>query len=298
VTSVDEPAIELVDATMRLGHRQIWQGVDLTVPAGSFTAVLGPNGAGKTTLLRAALGLLTLSGGRIRVLGTDPGAAAPRVGYLPQRRSFDPSVPVRAVDVVQLGLDGDRWGFPLRRGARARADHERVADVIAAVGADTYATRPIGRLSGGEQQRVLIAQALVREPEMLLLDEPLDSLDLPNQAAVANLLRSICRDRGVTVVMVAHDVNPILPFLDQVVYVARGRVAAGRPAEVITTASLTSLYGSPVEVLTTTQGRLVVVGAPDAHTHHHRDDHADHGGHADHTDPVDHGDNQHAHTEG
>ena len=269
-------AIRLDDAGVRLGRRWIWRGVDVTVPAGSFTAVLGPNGAGKTTLVRAALGLLDLSAGTIQVLGAAPGDAAAQVGYLPQRRSFDPSVPVRAIDVVRLGLDGSRWGVPLRFGGRARAARERVDDVLALVGADRYARRPIGRLSGGEQQRVLVAQALVREPRMLLLDEPLDSLDLPNQAAVAALLRDICRDRGVTVVMVAHDVNPILPYLDQVVYVARGRVAAGTPAQVITTESLSALYGSPVEVLTTSQGRLVVVGAPDAHTHHHRDE-PDHG---------------------
>ena len=269
--AVEPPAaIRLEGAGVRLGRHWIWQGVDVEVAAGSFTAVLGPNGAGKTTLMRAALGLLDLSAGSIEVLGRSPADAADEVGYLPQRRSFDPSVPVRVIDVVRLGLDGARWGIPMRFGQRARADRERIGDVLDLVGATEYADRPIGRLSGGEQQRVLIAQALVREPRMLLLDEPLDSLDLPNQAAVAGLLRDICLDRDVTVVMVAHDVNPILPYLDQVVYVAGGRVAAGTPAEVITTESLSSLYDSPVEVLTTSQGRLVVVGAPDAHTHHDR----------------------------
>ncbi|MCW2527675.1 MAG: metal transporter ATP-binding protein [Pseudonocardiales bacterium] len=282
-SAIDQPAIDLMGAGIRLGRRWIWRGVDLQIPVGSFTAVLGPNGAGKTTLMRAALGLLELSEGSIHVLGQTPHEAAAHVGYLPQRRTFDASVPVRAVDVVRLGLDGARWGVPMRFGERARQTRARVDSVLELVGASRYARSPIGRLSGGEQQRVLIAQALVREPRLLLLDEPLDSLDLPNQAAVAGLLRDICEVRGVTVVMVAHDVNPILPYLDQVVYVAGGRVAAGTPERVITTASLSSLYGSPVEVLTTSQGRLVVVGAPDAHTHHahHGHAHEDHA-HQDH----------------
>ncbi|MGH3000444.1 MAG: ATP-binding cassette domain-containing protein, partial [Gaiellaceae bacterium] len=186
---------------------------------------------------------------------------------LPQRRSFDETTRIRSVDVVRLGLDGARWGVPLP-GRRSRAAAARVADVIELVGASDYATRPIGELSGGEQQRLLIAQALVRRPQLLLLDEPLDSLDLPNQIGVAALIRRICEEENVAVMLVAHDVNPIIGYLDAVIYVAGGTAVEGRPEDVISTAALTALYGVPVEVLRASDGRLVVVGAPDLHGHH------------------------------
>jgi zinc/manganese transport system ATP-binding protein len=172
--------------------------------------------------------------------------------------------------VVRLGLDGDRWGLPLPAWLtpRARATARRVTEVLELVEASAYAQRPIGSLSGGEQQRVLIAQALARRPALLLLDEPLDSLDLPSEAAVAALLGRICREAGVTVVIVAHDVNPILAHLDRVVYLARGRAVAGRPDEVITSETLSALYGSRIEVLHTADGAPVVVGQPDAVSYH------------------------------
>ena len=268
--------IRLRGAAARVGGRDLWSGLDLSVGAGEFVAVLGPNGAGKSTLVKILLGLLPAAGGEVRVLGGRPGQARDRVGYLPQRRSFDPGLRVRGIDIVRLGLDGNRWGVPIpglsRVSAGRRAADQRVAEVIEMVGATRHARRPIGQLSGGEQQRLLIAQALVRDPTLLLLDEPLDSLDLPNQVAVAALLDRICRQHGVTVVIVAHDVNPILSYLDRVVYLARGAAAAGTPAEVITDETLTRLYGSRIEVLRTSDGRLVVVGAPDApalHTDRH-----------------------------
>ena len=175
--------------------------------------------------------------------------------------------------MVRLGLDGDRWGVPLpgsrRLSGKARAAAARVEEVIDLVDAGAYADRPIGQLSGGEQQRLLIAQALASRPRLLLLDEPLDSLDLPNQSAIAALVSRICERDDVTVVIVAHDVNPILSYLDRVVYIAAGGAAAGTPAEVITSQTLTRLYGTPIEVLTTSDGRLVVVGQPEAPAHHH-----------------------------
>jgi zinc/manganese transport system ATP-binding protein len=264
--------LELRGAAVRVGGAVLWSGVDLTVGPGEFVAVLGPNGAGKSTLLKALLGLHPAVAGQVRVLGQPPGRARHRIGYLPQRRSFDPSVRIRGTDLVRLGLDGARWGFPLPFGQRGRAAARRVREVIELVGAAGYAHRPIGECSGGEQQRLLLAQALVRRPGLLLLDEPLDSLDLPSQAAAAALISRICRGQGVTVVMVAHDVNPILSHLDRVVYMAAGGAAAGSPAEVITSATLTRLYQTPVEVLTASDGRLVVVGAPEppaVHTDRH-----------------------------
>ncbi len=267
-----DEVVSLRDAAVRVGGRLLWSGVDLTVRAGEFVAVLGPNGVGKSTLVKAMLGLVPLEAGSISVLGKPPGDAADGIGYLPQRRSFDPQLRVRGVDVVRLGLDGNRWGVALpgstRWSSRARAERDRVREVIERVGATAYAERPIGQLSGGEQQRLLIAQALAARPRLLLLDEPLESLDLPNQSAIAALVAELCHRDGVTVVMVAHDVNPILGALDRVVYIAAGGVAAGTPREVVTSATLTRLYGTPVDVLVTSQGRLVVVGQPDTHAHH------------------------------
>ncbi len=269
--------VEVRDASTVVNGRKIWSQVDATVAAGEFVAILGPNGVGKSTLLKAILGLAPLSAGSVRLLGRPPGQANHQVGYLPQRRSFDSSLRVRGSDVVRLGLDGDRWGVPLP-GRRSRAAGARVRELIDLVGATGYADRPIGAMSGGEQQRLLIAQALARRPRLLMLDEPLDSLDLPNQAAVAALIGRICRVENVAVMMVAHDVNPILSYLDRVIYLGRGGAVSGTPGEVINAATLTGLYGTPIEVLTTSDGRLVVVGQPEAPAHH-TDRHAGTPGH-------------------
>jgi len=268
----NEPVIELGGAGVRLGGRRVFSDVDLTVGRGQLVAVLGPNGAGKTTLMRVLLGLVRLEAGSVRVLGRTPAQARPSIGYLPQRLGFDASTRIRGLDLVRLGLDGSRWGVPIpltgsaRR--RRRAEAERIEQAIELVGASAYAGRAIGELSGGEQQRLLIAQALVRNPQLLILDEPLDSLDLPNQASVAALLSRICTSEEVSVLLVAHDVNPLLGYLDQVIYMAGGRARSGSVQDVITTATLTELYGAPIEVLRTTDGRIVVVGQPEAPHHH------------------------------
>jgi zinc/manganese transport system ATP-binding protein len=264
--------IELAGAAVCLGGKRVFSDVDLTVGRGQLVAVLGPNGAGKTTLMRVILGLVRLESGSVTVLGRSPAQARSAIGYLPQRRGFDSSTRIRGVDLVQLGLDGARWGIPIpitkNARHRRRTEARRVNEVIELVGAAAYAHRAIGELSGGEQQRLLIAQALVRGPQLLILDEPLDSLDLPNQAAVAALLRRICSSEGVSVLLVAHDVNPLLAYLDQVIYMAGGRARCGTVDEVITSKTLSELYGAPIEVLRTTDGRLVVVGKPEAPHHH------------------------------
>jgi zinc/manganese transport system ATP-binding protein len=265
----DDIVVRLRGASAVVGGKTVWSDVSLDVAAGEFVAVLGPNGCGKSTLLKVLLGLIP-SQGTVEVLGARPGRRNNRIGNLPQRRAFDASVPIRGIDVVSLGLDGARWGTPVplltrlfapRRFAERRKRLEQVVDLV---GATDYARRPIGRCSGGEQQRLLIAQALIRRPELLLLDEPLDSLDVPSQAGICALVGDICRRERVAVVMVAHDVNPILPYLDRVIYIAGGSAVIGTPAEVITADQLSALYGIPIEVLHDRAGRLFVVGQPDA----------------------------------
>jgi zinc/manganese transport system ATP-binding protein len=271
-SSTGTPAVLLRGASIRRGGKLVLADVELTVGRGEFVAVLGPNGAGKSTLMSSILGLLPLASGELTVLGGAAGAARPLIGYLPQRHAFDESTRVRGLDVVWLGLDGARWGLPVSVSAggraRRRAARARVRDAIALVGATAFAHRAIGELSGGEQQRLLIAQALVSDPELLILDEPLDSLDLPNQTEVAALLDRIRTVQGVTVLLVAHDINPLLGYLDRVIYLAGGRALAGEVEEVITASKLSELYEAPIEVLRTSGGRLVVVGAPEAPHHH------------------------------
>jgi zinc/manganese transport system ATP-binding protein len=275
VTERATPAIRLTGAAVRLGGRFVVSNVDMSIGRGEFIAVLGPNGAGKSTLMKAILGIVPLTAGSAEVLGTTPAQARHRIGYLPQRHGFDRGTPVRGIDLVRLGLDGTRWGLPVALSPAARArrasERDRIRHVIDLVGARAYADRAIGELSGGEQQRLLIAAALVRRPELLILDEPLDSLDLPNQAAVAALVRRICSQEGVSVLLVAHDVNPLLGYLDRVIYLAGGRALTGTVSEVITAPQLSALYGAPVDVLRASDGRLVVVGQPEApHVHGHR----------------------------
>jgi zinc/manganese transport system ATP-binding protein len=269
-------AVRLENAGIQLGDRFVWRHVDLTVGAGEFVAILGPNGAGKSTLLQAMLGVLPLREGNASVFGKPVRRGNDEVGYLPQRRSFDSDLRIRAIDLVGLGIDGAHWGFPLpfarRLGiGRAGENARRLAQVLQLVGAEAYARRPIGELSGGEQQRILIAQALVTGARMLFLDEPLDSLDLNNQQAISGLVQRICHDHGVTVLLVAHDINPILPYVDRVVYVAQGQVVSGRPDEVIRSDTLSRLYGVPVDVLHTTDGRIIVVGQNEPVSYHAHD---------------------------
>ena len=259
------PAVVAHDLAAAYADRLIWQNASFTVNAGEFVAVLGPNGSGKSTLLRVLLGLLPPAAGSIEVLGRHPHRGNDQVGYVPQRRDIDRDLPIRGRDFVHLGIDGSRWGVELGNTA---GNHERVDQAIASVQAQAYADRPIGRLSGGEQQRLLLAQALAGRPQMLLLDEPLASLDLRNQIVIAELVGELARANGLTVLLIAHDINPLLPIVDRVLYVAHGGVAIGKPAEVITTEQLSRLYDAPIEVLHDRHGHMFVVGLEAESAHH------------------------------
>jgi len=250
------------------GRKIIWSGADFSVGAGEFLTVLGPNGAGKSTLLRMVLGLLAPAGGTLRVFGGPPERGNPAIGYVPQRRALDPDLAISAEDIVGLGVDGHRWGVRVSRRA-GRQRREAVAEALDAVGAAGFARRAVGRLSGGEQQRLQLAQALVTHPRLLLLDEPLASLDLRSQQAVSQLVADLRAEQGFAVVLVTHDINPVLPVTDRVMYVAGGSVSVGAPAEVITSENLSRLYQAEVEVLTDSRGRVFVVGleAETAHPH-------------------------------
>lgn len=260
------PVLEIRDAALTFGGRDLWAGLDLSVDPGEFVAVLGPSGSGKTSLMRAILGLQDLSAGEVRVEGHAARRGDPRIGYIPQQRPLPPDTSMRARDLVGLGVSGTRWGLPIpKRGDRARVDA-----LLKDVGATAYADRPVGLLSGGEQQRLRVGQALADDPALLLCDEPLSSLDLANQQAVTAIIDRQRRQRGAAVLFVTHDVNPILGMVDRILYIAGGRFMLGTPDEVLQTAVLTDLYGAPVSVLRA-GGRLVVVGIPDAEPHHLHD---------------------------
>ena len=258
----------LRDAGLHQGGRWLWSGLDFEVPAGEFVAVLGPNGVGKTSLLRVLLGLTALSAGTVAVGGQAPHRGSNLVGYIPQQRGFDADLGARGRDLVRLGVDGHRFGLSWN----TRAIRERVDQAIADVGASSYADVPIGRLSGGEQQRLRVAQALLGDPALLLCDEPLLSLDLAHQQGVVELIDARRRAADTAVVFVTHEINPILPFVDRILYLASGKWTAGPVDEVMTSERLSDLYGVPVDVLRV-RDRIIVVGGADPGAPHHHPGH-------------------------
>ncbi|MCU1516868.1 MAG: transporter ATP-binding protein [Pseudarthrobacter sp.] len=264
-----KPVVSLRSASLQFGKRALWEDLDLDIRPGEFFAVLGPNGSGKTSFLKVLLGLQELHSGTAS-LGSHPVERGSRmIGYIPQQKSFAPDTPMRARDLVGLGVDGHRWGLRL---GMAKANR-RIDELLELVGATDYAKVPVGQLSGGEQQRLRVAQALATDPKVLLCDEPLLSLDLHHQQAVSALINKQCHEQDSAVVFVTHEINPIIDYVDRVLYLAGGRFKVGTPQEVMTTEVLSELYGSHVEVIHA-NGRIVVVGLPDATTHHHADVHA------------------------
>jgi zinc/manganese transport system ATP-binding protein len=260
--TMSPPLLELDGVHVRLGGRQILGDVSFAIGSGEFAGIIGPNGAGKTTLLRVILGLIPVGGGQIRMDG-GPRQARHKttIGYVPQKLNIDPDVPLRARDVVSLGIDGHHFGFTLPGwGSAGRRRRERVEEALASVGAAGYAEARVGELSGGEQQRVMIAHAMVSGPRLLLLDEPLANLDLRSEQEIVTLLGKLAREQDVAVLLSAHDMNPLLAVMDRIVYVANGKVATGTTDEVVTTEGLSALYGHHVDVLHVHDRVVVVAG--------------------------------------
>ena len=249
--------LDVAGVSVRLSGRQILDDVSFGIGAGEFTGLIGPNGAGKTTLLRVILGLQHPSAGTVTMAGQPRPRRNPSVGYVPQKVLLDPDMPMRARDLVALGADGHRFGVPVP----SRARREAVAEMLHAVDAERFADARVGLLSGGEQQRILIAHALISRPRLLLLDEPLANLDIRSGQEVVTLLARIARQQQVAVLLSAHEMNPLLPVMDRVVYLAAGRAASGPAREVITGEVLSRLYGYHVDVLDV-HGRVLVVAAP------------------------------------
>ena len=242
---------------VRLGGRQVLSDVTFSLRKGEFTGVIGPNGAGKTTLLRVILGLLEPSGGQVLIDGEPVNSKnKAAIGYVPQKLVIDPDMPLRARDVVALGIDGHRLGFAFP----SRQRREMIEAALADVGAARYANARVGELSGGEQQRVLIAHALISRPKLLLLDEPLANLDIRSEQEIVAVLARLAREQQIAVLLSAHDMNPLLGVMDRIVYVANGRVATGPTDEVVTSEGLTRLYGHQVDVVRVQNRVLVVAG--------------------------------------
>lgn len=250
------------DVAVRRGERTLFEHVDFDLAPGEFVAVLGPNGAGKSTLLHVLLGTLTPTEGTITVDGQAPGRRGAHIGYIPQQKAFPPGLTLRGKDLVRLGADGHRWGpgMPgfLRTAERRATDHI-VANSLELMEASHLADKQIGRMSGGEQQRMRIAQALATDPHVLLCDEPLLSLDLPGQRTVASVLQHMRDEHGTGTLFVTHEINPVLPLVDRVIFIVDGRHRIGTPEEIFTSEVLSDLFKAPVEVLRV-RGQIIVVG--------------------------------------
>jgi zinc/manganese transport system ATP-binding protein len=257
------PVLFVDDASMRAGKRVLWEKISFTLDAGQVMAVIGTNGSGKTTLLKAILGLEPLSSGRIEIAGQAITRGNRRIGYIPQQKLYTEGTPMRGMDLVALGMGGDRYGIPWPD----RQRRQDVAQLIEAVGATAFAHRPIGQLSGGEQQRLRVAQAIASEPSLLLCDEPLLSLDIRQQREISTLIAKRARDHEAGVLFVTHDINPVIDIVDSVLYLAGGKYHVGSVSEVMRSDVLSALYDTQVEVVQI-DGKLFVVGTPDAHHGH------------------------------
>ena len=267
--------VEFDRATIKIGARTVLSDISLRVKPGEFIGVLGPNGAGKTTLMRAILGLIAPTAGAVRVFGKPPRRGNPAIGYVPQLRSIRPDLRMRGFDFIASSLHGERWGLAIP----SRAERRGIEKTLASVGAHDLARRPMSDMSGGERQLLLLAQAVFGTPRLLLLDEPLISLDAQRQDDVIGLIRRFSRERGMTVMFSAHELNQLLGVLDRVLYLGSGMAVAGTVEEVVTGPVLSKLYGADINVIHA-EGHVFVVARgrdvgridhlhDDAHGHDH-----------------------------
>ena len=263
--NADEVILRLQGATLGFGDHLLWEGLDIEVRRGEFIAVLGANGTGKTSLLKVILGQMPLRAGRAEFLGgTIRRAGHRRIGYIPQQQLATEGVPLRGQDLIALGVDGHHWGLPLP----SRRRRQKVDALVSAVGAERYRRSALATLSGGEQQRLRVGQALAGDPVLLLCDEPLLSLDLTHQRLISELIDANRRARNLAVLFVTHDINPVLDMVDRVLYLANNQFRIGTVDEVLRSEVLSDMYGSSVDVIRT-PGRIIVAGAPDASSAEH-----------------------------
>lgn len=250
---MNQTALHVSNLSVTQGGREILRQISFDLPKGAFCGLIGTNGAGKTTLLRAVLQLLPAQGTL---------QASGRIGYVPQKLHVEPDLPVRAWDFVGLGLDGQRFGLTLP----SRARTERINEALRQVEAIEFADQRLGRLSGGQQQRVMIAHALVRAPDLLLLDEPLANLDIKATAEIVALLKRLCTERNMAILLSAHDMTPLLPVMDKILYLVDGKAVCGLVKDVIKTDVLSALYGYHIDVIKV-HGRILVVAGGHDHEH-------------------------------
>jgi len=241
--------------------RSVWSGANFSFGKGEFVGVLGPNGAGKTTLFRVILGLQRPMAGSIQIFGAPPRRGNPHIGYVPQRHTIDTETNVECLELVRLGLSGTQWGFD----PFVHHDRDAALSALEAADATDLVHRRLGALSGGELQRIFLAEALVSNPEVLLLDEPLSNLDIKRETELLHLVNNVVRSRDVTALLIAHNINPLLPHMNKVMYIANGRMATGTPQEVLTSETLTQLYGIQVEVLKDPHGNVAIIGVEEHH---------------------------------
>jgi zinc/manganese transport system ATP-binding protein len=253
---MNQTIINAINLKVQYGNNIIWEDASFKVEKGEFTAILGPNGAGKSTLFRALIGLIPLVNGELTILGKNPKEARSMIGYVPQRKDISAQGSLLARELIKLGFNGNKWGFSLRD----KEVNSRVDEVLELVDATDLSRKSIGQLSGGELQRIFLAQALIGDPQILLLDEPLANLDLKREAELVGLITNLAHKKSISVLLIAHDLNPLSSYVDRVVYIANKHFVSGDMDQVLNAKTLSRLYNSQIEVLKDSRGRRIIVG--------------------------------------